>query len=255
MRPYALSIAGFDPSGGAGILADIKTFENHKVYGFGVCTAITFQNDMEFEGINWVSVEKIKKQIDTLFRKFEISYAKIGIIPNLNILLEIIDFLAAKNPEIQIIWDPILQASAGFAIHNKVDKKQLLTICEKLTLITPNIPEMEALVPDMQVKKGAEMLCHYCPVLLKGGHRDGAPIDHLFGNGDQAEIYNGERIEGEIKHGTGCVLSAAVVANLALRQPLFNACRKAQKYVRGFISSNESRLGYHLKDYHLSIAN
>jgi hydroxymethylpyrimidine/phosphomethylpyrimidine kinase len=82
-RPYVLSIAGFDPSGGAGLLADIKTFELHRVQGMGVCTSLTFQNENEFEGLVWIEMPEIKKQLDILFKKYFFDYVKIGLIKSL----------------------------------------------------------------------------------------------------------------------------------------------------------------------------
>src|SRR5688572_10171990 len=116
-RPFALSIAGFDPSSGAGVTADLKTFEAHKVQGLGVCTAITFQNDNEFDGLEWLTKEKLQAQLEPLFRKFKIRTAKIGLIRNLETLNWLVDYLLSKNPEMRIIWDPFLKASAGFTFH------------------------------------------------------------------------------------------------------------------------------------------
>jgi len=255
MRPKALSIAGFDPSGGAGILADIKTFESHRVYGLGVCSAITIQNDSEFDEVKWVSTEKIKKQIEVLFKRYKIDFVKIGLVINLNILEEIINNLKEKNPTITIVWDPILKSSSGFEFHKDIDQSKLFKICGMLNLVTPNIEEMVQLVSQQEPEDGANSLSRYCPVLLKGGHREDAPIDVLFNNGERTEIYNGELKDESDKHGTGCVLSSAIVANLALGENLEQSCRLAKKYITGFIASNDGPLGYHVKDYHLTIAN
>ena len=104
-RPYVLSIAGFDPSGGAGILADIKTFENNGVYGFGVCSALTYQNDKEFIHVDWIDPDKIKQQILVLFKKFRIDFIKIGLIENFSVLLQLVKWIRSKNPEVIIIWE------------------------------------------------------------------------------------------------------------------------------------------------------
>src|SRR5436190_455124 len=97
-RPFVLSIAGFDPSSGAGISADLKAFEMNHTYGLGVCTSITFQNDNEFDGIEWTSFASIQKQIDVLFRKYKIDVIKIGLIADLIILNNIIDYLLSHKP-------------------------------------------------------------------------------------------------------------------------------------------------------------
>ena len=255
MRPYVLTIAGFDPSAGAGVLADIKTFENHHVYGLAVNTCTTYQNEDEFVGLNWIGIDKIKRQIDILFAKYEINFVKVGLVISLPILEEIIGHIKQYNKKCFIIWDPIIKSGSGFEIHKNMEQDKLLTVCEKLSLITPNLPEMEFLFPKLEAMDGAHYLSYYVPALLKGGHSDGDPIDFLYQKGRKIEIYQVDRIENMDKHGTGCVLSAAILANLALGYNLEKSCRAAKKYVTSFIISNTSRLGYHLKDYHLTIAN
>src|ERR1700756_3795867 len=116
-RAYVLSIAGFDPSGGAGILADVKTFESNKVYGLGVISANTFQNDEEFNRVDWIPAEKIIEQISILQKRFEFEYVKIGLIENLEVLNKIIEHLKLPTANYRLIWDPILKASAGFEFH------------------------------------------------------------------------------------------------------------------------------------------
>src|ERR1700729_4382873 len=108
LRPYVLSIAGFDPSGGAGILADIKTFEAQQTLGLGVCSALTYQTENTFEGVTWVNKDTIIKQLAPLLKAYSIDYVKIGLIENMEVLNSIIDYLLGKNPSMRIIWDPIL---------------------------------------------------------------------------------------------------------------------------------------------------
>src|ERR1700741_5107534 len=133
--PYCLSIAGFDPSAGAGILADIKTFEANGVYGFGVCSALTFQNDKEFDGVQWISPKQIIAQITPLQRRFNIEYVKVGLIESLDTLSVLIS--ALKTQHSKLIWDPILNASAGFTFHNNIGRTQLIDVLESIYLITP----------------------------------------------------------------------------------------------------------------------
>src|SRR5688572_25961156 len=141
-RPYALSIAGFDPSGGAGVLADCKTFEQHAVYGFGVSTAWTVQTDDSFLNIHWLTAEQIIEQLQPLVNKFDIPACKIGIIHSLETLTEVIRFLKEHNPAIQIVWDPVLKASAGFDFHAATSFHSLEAILASVTLITPNYQEL-----------------------------------------------------------------------------------------------------------------
>ena len=121
-RPYVLSIAGYDPCGGAGVLADIKTFETIGVYGLAVTTGITYQNDHKFAGVHWLSKKKIKNQLYPLLEAYKVEYVKIGLIESLEVQSEVIELLLGYNNDIKIIWDPILKASAGFSFHKKISK-------------------------------------------------------------------------------------------------------------------------------------
>ncbi|MEL7003586.1 MAG: bifunctional hydroxymethylpyrimidine kinase/phosphomethylpyrimidine kinase, partial [Bacteroidota bacterium] len=116
-RPTVLSIAGFDPSGGAGLLADIKAFEQLKCYGLGVSTALTVQNDVKFEKTKWIEWEFIKEQLQLLFERFPIAYVKIGIVENLMVLRQIINFILDQNKSAKIVLDPVLKSSTGFIFH------------------------------------------------------------------------------------------------------------------------------------------
>lgn len=243
-RPYLLTIAGFDPSGGAGILADIKAFEYNKVYGQAVCTAVTFQNERQFEGVHWLSVEEIKKQADILFKEHQFEWGKIGLIENLTVLLDVIRFVKEKNPGIKLIWDPIIKASAGFEFHGHIDRDVLMQICEEVYLITPNLLEIKVLVPDKKPEEGASELNKFCNILLKGGHAEGRKaIDILYEQGNTYR-FEAEKIDS-FKHGTGCVLSAAILTNLAKGYELADACREGKEYVTDYLKSHESLLGYH----------
>jgi hydroxymethylpyrimidine/phosphomethylpyrimidine kinase len=242
-RPYVLSIAGFDPSGGAGILADIKTFENNKVYGLGVCTAITFQNDNTFDSLNWISVQDILKQIRVLSQRFSIEWVKIGLIENIDALSQIIFTLKTINPDCKIIWDPILKASAGFVFHKGLEEEKLLNTCSKIFLITPNLEEIKFLFPELTIAEASAYLSTYCRVLLKGGHSELDANDILYIK-NKKTIFESKKSEYE-KHGTGCVLSSAILSELALGNDLENSCRSGKEYINEFITSHKGLLGYH----------
>jgi hydroxymethylpyrimidine/phosphomethylpyrimidine kinase len=243
-RPYVLSIAGFDPSGGAGILADIKTFENKKVYGLGVATSITFQNDSTFDSLNWISAHDILKQIQILSERFTFDWIKIGLIENIDVLSQIIYFLKKINPECKIIWDPILKASAGFVFHKGLDEEKLLNTCRKIFLITPNLEEINILFPELTVNEAASYLSAYCNLLLKGGHGNGTDSNDRLYVKNKKYVFESRKFENE-KHGTGCVLSSAILSELALGKDLENACRAGKEYVTEFINSHSGLLGYH----------
>ena len=247
-RPLVLSIAGFDPSAGAGILADIKTFEQHKVLGMGVVTGLTFQNDSEFEGVKWTETAEIEKQIEILSRKFRFEFVKIGMIRDLEMFNDIIQVpsLKSQNPSPKVIWDPILRATAGFDIHKTIDKKKVASICKNVYLITPNIDEIRVLTEEQDEIKAAKELSKHCNVLLKGGHSEiNKGKDYLFTKEGKVFPFRPKKISGLGKHGSGCVLSSAITANLANGLSLQRACLKGKDYVTKFLMSNKTLLGYH----------
>jgi hydroxymethylpyrimidine/phosphomethylpyrimidine kinase len=241
-RPYVLSIAGFDPSAGAGILADIKTFENNETYGFGVISALTYQNDSAFEKVEWMSVSQIIKQIEVLQKRFEIRFVKIGLIKDFETLNKIVGHFN----KCKIVWDPILKASAGFEFHKNVNEKLLEDICKQLYLITPNINEALELGHFNNVQQNAEYLSSFCNVYLKGGHdEENTGRDILYFENKKQLIFEASQTNLSSKHGSGCVLSSAITANLAKGMSLENACAEGKKYVSAFLASNDSLLGYH----------
>lgn len=245
-RPYVLSIAGFDPSGGAGVLADIKAFEAQKVYGLGVCTAVTYQHEAAFYGVEWLSVEKIQKQLDPLLDRYPVLWAKIGLIESLEVLEWVVDYLREKNKAIQLVWDPVVRASAGFTFHPATDAQRVRSICNKLMLVTPNLEEVAFLVPGKAAGAAARVLAGSCNVWLKGGHREQDAHDRLFLKTGEEVLFEGERLQGQDKHGTGCVASSVIVAEMAKKNTLPDACRIAKEYINRYIKSNETLLGYHL---------
>ncbi len=245
-RPNVLSIAGFDPSGGAGILADIKTFEQCDVYGMGVVSALTYQNDNSFEKVDWIELSKIIDQIEVLQKRFQFEYIKIGLIENLEILNQLISYLTSHVSHPKIIWDPILKASAGFEFHKTINPDLLEAVCNQLYLITPNIPEILQLAKDRNLPKNAIYLSQFCNVYLKGGHSSAKRgEDILFSKEGKQVSFQPTSSEVFEKHGSGCVLSSAITAHLAKGLSLEMACVEAKKYIVSFLSSNQSLLGYH----------
>jgi hydroxymethylpyrimidine kinase/phosphomethylpyrimidine kinase len=248
MRPFVISIAGFDPSSGAGVTADCKTMEACGAYGLGVCSAVTFQNETEFDGVEWIAVDAIIRQLDTLLRRYKVEYCKIGLIENFSTLKILVDYLNLKG--IRIVWDPILKASAGFLFHsgleNETEAAKLRSLFSNVFLITPNHPEYEQLclwLGESDLTQWLETGVH--AVLLKGGHLVGNDCSDFLYTKNKIISVEGARIPGFDKHGTGCVLSAAIVARLALGDALPDACLFAKRYVERFIRSNDSLLGYH----------
>ena len=242
-RPFALSIAGSDPSGGAGLLADIKTFEANKVYGLGVTTAVTIQNENEFKSVQWLSSDEIIKQIEIITKKYKIGLAKIGLIENLETLIKISELL---SPNSLLIWDPILKASAGFEFHKKIETEKLEMALKNIFLVTPNSEEAIALTGIKDPLKAAEKLSMHCNVLLKGGHSEHVKgRDFLFTREKKHYSFRPGKNMVFPKHGSGCVLSAAITANLSKGFNLHAACLRAKSYTEKFLSSNAMLLGYH----------
>jgi len=245
-RPLVLSIAGFDPSGGAGLLADIKTMEEHKVYGLGVTTAQTLQTELDFFTIRWENVTDILKSVDILLAHYPVRAAKIGIVESMDVLEKIVSRIHEKDKQVKIVIDPVVASSSGFSFRNgKMDEELVHGILRKSHLITPNYDEVTSLASFPDPKAAAQQLAEFCPVLLKGGHNTGeVGVDYLYTSDSVKKIMSGsEKVYS--KHGSGCVLSAAIASNFALGFDLAVACIQAKKYTEQFLASNTTLLGYH----------
>ncbi|CAL2101906.1 Hydroxymethylpyrimidine/phosphomethylpyrimidine kinase [Tenacibaculum sp. 190130A14a] len=245
-KNYILSIAGFDPSSGAGITSDIKTFEAHNLYGLSICTAITVQNDITFKKCYWVEKEIIISQIETLFERFDIKVAKIGIIESWEVLLEVVQTLKIFNSDIKIILDPILKASAGFDFHANSDLEVFERVLQNCDFVTPNYEEIKSLFPNKSTEETIEFLSEKTNVYLKGGHReDKKGWDEVYHN--KIVKLNIPPIADAIfeKHGSGCVLSSAFAANLYKEASIEDAAKNAKAYTEEFLNSNPSLLGNH----------
>ncbi len=246
-RPIVLSIAGFDPCGGAGVLADIKTFEQHQCLGMAVNTSITNQVEDKFISINWFSSEEIIDYIKPLITKYKIEFVKIGIVENIDTLHKIVSFLKQENKDIKIIWDTVLSASSGFNFIKNIDKETLIEVLKNCYLITPNTNEVKILSGIENDKEAAKKLSSFCNVLLKGGHsKENKGVDFLFSNHSQLTINHQPSTIMYPKHGSGCILSSAITANLALENDLETACIKSKNYIETILSSNTNLLAYHV---------
>lgn len=242
LRPKILTIAGFDPSGGAGVLADVKTFEAHSCLGFAVNTANTIQNENEFVASNWVDENVVLAQLDILLVEHQFDYVKIGLIPSIAFLKKIIKKLSIVN--CQLIWDPILSASAGFDF--KHDLSELKEVLKGIYLITPNWDEVKRLSGNEDTMKGAEELSKLTIVYLKGGHnQENIGKDYLFFDGKINALNPKAKKPIFEKHGSGCVFSAALTANLARGFSILKGSLRSKRYVEKYLSSTKELLGYH----------
>jgi hydroxymethylpyrimidine/phosphomethylpyrimidine kinase len=240
-----LSIAGFDPSAGAGVLADVKTFESNGVYGLGVVSALTWQNDVEIEKVEWLPAEKIISQVDILLRRFDVSHIKIGIIENIETLMEVIAWLKTRIERPVIVYDPVLKASAGFTFHSNI-RQQIAEILQSVYCITPNIPEAEQLFGADNLLAKLEEASELTNIYLKGGHAeaDNFSTDMLFTN-DHTYAFSNDWLKDGAKHGSGCVLSSALTAQLALGKDLATAAEIANAYTYQFLASSNTLIGHH----------
>lgn len=244
-RPYVLTIAGLDPSGSAGILADCKTFEQHKVRGLAIHTANTIQTENEFFDIEWTSLDFVLRSIKILFDQYEIKVIKIGIVPSLSYLKEIVLCIKKQAPTSSIIWDTVLKSTTEFDFMTVENQSDLLDILFQIDLITPNYSEIKKLFPDFNFDKKQPNKLIPTAILLKGGHNtESLGTDYLHYQNDIFTLWP-TNSNCHPKHGSGCVLSAAIAAHLALGQDLKSACLNAKIYIEKYLSSTSTLIGYH----------
>ncbi len=238
-----LTIAGSDPSGGAGIEADIKTMTMNGVYAMSAITAMTAQNTTGVRGISESTPEFLKQQLDAVFEDIFPDSVKIGMVSNNKLIRVIVDrlkYYGAKN----IVVDPVMVATSGASLMKtgavKALVKELFPIS---TLITPNIPEAEVLSgisietkEDMEKTAKAIGDTYGCNVLLKGGHHINDANDLLYEN-EQYYWFEGKRIDNPNTHGTGCTLSSAIAANLAKGFTLTESVQRAKEFITGALEA------------------
>lgn len=239
----ALSIAGSDSCGGAGIQADIKTMTMNGVYGMTAITALTAQNTTGVTGILEVSSEFLAKQMEAVFEDIRPDAVKIGMVASAELIRTIAGLLKKYDAQ-NIVVDPVMVSTSGVRL---LEECAVDTLIEELlplaTVVTPNIPEAEIL--SKTTIKSREALCasaekigkaYQCSVLLKGGHSVCDADDLLYQNGTMT-WFKGRRIENPNTHGTGCTLSSAIASNLAKGYDLEDAVQRAKDYVSGALSA------------------
>ncbi len=245
-RKIALCIAGFDPSGGAGILADVKTLESNKITAIGIISSNTLQHDLSFDSVEWIPLEALKNQINFLYKRFEFEYVKIGLIQSMEVLLALQEFLLAINKNIKVILDPIGASGTGHIFHAMKEFPQIENILRNAFIITPNIPEAESLGPHLAAEENAVWMSQFCHVYLKGGHSSARPgYDKLFLRNGKSFSFASKICDVAEKHGSGCVFSSALTANLVKGETLHYSSLKAKGYTARFLKSNSTRLGFH----------
>ena len=248
--PVALTIAGSDSSGGAGIQADLKTFAALGVYGASVITALTAQNTSGVTGIHLVPADFVTAQIDAVFSDIDVEAVKIGMVAQLATVDAIVAGLTRWSPG-HVVLDPVMVATSGDRLLATDAVEALRTkLIPRASLITPNLPEAAALLDEPVAvseadieSQGKRLLALGCPaVLIKGGHGQGTEsIDYLV-SGSGFIALTAPRIATKNTHGTGCSLSSAIAAGLAKGENMETAVRNAKVWVSAAIAAAD-RLG------------
>lgn len=233
----ALTIAGSDSGGGAGIQADIKTFSAHGVFGTSALTAVTAQNTQGVYQVVELPPETVAAQINAVLQDFDVGGTKTGMLANAGIIVAVAERVRYWNLR-NLVVDPVMVAKGGDRLLHEDAVSALRTDLLPLALVvTPNIPEAEVLA-NMPIRseedriRAARRIREMGPpwVVIKGGHLEGAPVD-LVWDGKEVHTLPGERIETTDTHGTGCTFSAAITALLAEGEPVDRAIVRAKRYV------------------------
>lgn len=239
----ALTIAGSDSGGGAGVQADIKTMTANGVYAMSVITALTAQNTIGLKSVMEVPPQFIREQLESVFDDIFPDAVKIGMIPNKDIMCVIADEIEKYNVK-NIVLDTVMISTSGTRLMEDsailMLKKRLMP---KASLVTPNIPEIEVL-SGISINYREDMVAaaklisdiYGCAVLCKGGHFKGSSDDLLYCNG-KYEWFNEKRIDNPNTHGTGCTLSSAIASNLAKGYDMTESVKRAKEYITGALKA------------------
>ncbi len=246
--PAALTIAGSDSGGGAGIQADLKTFQAFHCYGTSVITAVTAQNTLGVSAVQAVDTEIVHSQLKAVLDDFPVKAAKTGMLFSKAIIRTVRDlWLQEFSRNIPLIVDPVMVSTSGDRLLQEDAETELKELMKLAFIITPNLPEATVLlnreIPDFAaMEKAARDLYEItgAAVFLKGGHRflsrgkevtDDGWVTDVFFDGNDIEIFRYERLQTKNTHGTGCTLSAAMTAGLALGEDTMQAVTKARSYL------------------------
>ena len=241
--PHALTIAGSDSGGGAGIQADLKTMAAHRVFGMSAIVAVTAQNTQTVSAVHELPAAMLQAQIDAVFSDIRVDAVKIGMLSSAELIRTVATCLQRWRPPF-VVLDPVMISKSGCALLRdeavNALAEELLPLAD---LVTPNLPEAERL-SGRRVETRRQMLDAARAlqqkgakaVLLKGGHSS-EHADDLLCHGQEETWLRGTRIKMRNTHGTGCTLSSAIAANVANGMSLLEACRKAKDYVRRAIAA------------------
>lgn len=243
MRPAALTIAGSDPSGGAGIQADLKTFHQFGVYGEAVITLVTVQNTMRVARVECLPVGLVLEQLQAVLEDIPPAAAKTGALGNAEVVRAVARAAAAFP--FPLVVDPVMVSKHGLPLVAEEARAALIEdLLPRAYLVTPNVPEAEVLTgiairDEADMRRAAERLCALGAhaALVKGGHLEGAAVDILL-KGGRFYQFSAPRIATRHTHGTGCTYSAAITAGLAEGRPLDRAVETAKRFITEAIRSN-----------------
>lgn len=240
-----LTIAGFDPCGGAGLQADLKTISALGAYALTALTSVTAQNTKEIRTMQYIEPQMLDAQLDALESDLPIDAVKIGMLGSEGIVRSVISFLQRarkSHPRLPVVIDPLMESSSGCALLSEEARESLInTLLPLATVLTPNIPEAEYILGrPIKEQEDMEKACRDLGLLgpawvvLKGGHHVGNPID-VLGHANEILVYYGEKIPGAGYHGTGCTFASALAVFIAQGAPVPEAVVKAKRYVEGAI--------------------
>jgi hydroxymethylpyrimidine kinase/phosphomethylpyrimidine kinase len=238
--PVALTIAGFDPSGGAGVVADVKTFTAFGCFATAAVTSLTFQNTTGVFGAAHQTAADVRAQVLPVVEDFRVACLKTGMLPTREVISEVARLLReTRLGEVDAIIDPVVRSTSGFDL---IDDSALAALKSELLplarLVTPNLPEAERITgleikTETDMRRAAAMMREMGAraVLVKGGHLTGDDAVDLLDDGDRVELFRAPRIETDATHGTGCTLAAAIAACLARGMNLNGAVGAAKRFV------------------------
>ncbi|MGI8313632.1 bifunctional hydroxymethylpyrimidine kinase/phosphomethylpyrimidine kinase [Halobacillus mangrovi] len=233
----ALTIAGTDPSGGAGVQADLKTFQELKSYGMSVITSVVAQNTTGVKGVHHLPINMLDNQLEAISSDMPVHAIKTGMIATEEMMGAVAEWIAKMN--VSYVMDPVMVAQSGDPLIEKEARLYLKNHLVPLaSLLTPNIPETEDLLGEKietkeDMKQAAVSIVEKLgcgAALVKGGHFQGDAVDYLY-DGDWIHTFRSERIETKNTHGTGCTYSAAITAYLSQGYPIVRAVKLAKYYV------------------------
>jgi hydroxymethylpyrimidine/phosphomethylpyrimidine kinase len=250
MIKKALTIAGFDGSGGAGLQADLKTFSALGCYGMTVVTALAIQNTMGVSNCYPVAVEAVEEQLESIFNDIIPDVIKIGMLFNQDIILLVARFLSKYAKTIPIVIDPVMVAKSGDRLL-QIDAQEALKyeLLKLATIVTPNLDEATVICgKTIQAKEDMLIAGQEClnlgakATLIKGGHLNGDRCSDLLYTPDGHYWLDSKRIKTKNTHGTGCTLSAAIAAKLAGGVKLYPSCIEAKDYLTNALKSFQSEM-------------